>query len=147
MSSRSSLYSWQLLSSALISLLLIPTLHAQEAKLSIPQTPIPGADADHVKERNEWFYRGRVVRGQPAAELRRRAWQAKLRMRAQRAAATSPASLSSGSWIPLGPAPLASDATGNGTQNYNQVSGRATAVAIDPAAAHEVPSTKGTLGG
>ena len=29
--------------------------------------------------------------------------------------------------------PLASDATGNGTQNYNQVAGRATAVAIDPA--------------
>ena len=29
--------------------------------------------------------------------------------------------------------PLASDATGDGFQNYNQVSGRATAVAIDPA--------------
>ena len=29
--------------------------------------------------------------------------------------------------------PLASDATGNGTQDYHQVSGRATAVAIDPA--------------
>ena len=36
-------------------------------------------------------------------------------------------------WIPLGPVPLASDASGNGTQNYNQVSGRATAIAIDPA--------------
>jgi hypothetical protein len=40
---------------------------------------------------------------------------------------------SSGSWTPLGPLPLASDATGNGTVNYNQVAGRATAVAIDPA--------------
>jgi hypothetical protein len=39
---------------------------------------------------------------------------------------------SSGAWTPLGPAPLASDATGDGFQNYNQVSGRATAVAIDP---------------
>ena len=35
-------------------------------------------------------------------------------------------------WTPLGPAPLASDASGNGTQDYHQVSGRATAVAIDP---------------
>ncbi len=36
-------------------------------------------------------------------------------------------------WTPLGPVPLASDATGNGTQDYHQVAGRATAVAIDPA--------------
>ncbi len=36
-------------------------------------------------------------------------------------------------WAPLGPAPLASDATGDGAQDYNWVSGRATSVAIDPA--------------
>jgi hypothetical protein len=61
-------------------------------------------------------------------------------MRAQHAAALSAMygmsgsiSLSSGSWVPLGPLPLASDASGNGTQDYRQVSGRATAVAIDPA--------------
>ena len=34
-------------------------------------------------------------------------------------------------WIPIGPVPLASDATGSGFQDYHQVSGRATAVAID----------------
>jgi len=39
----------------------------------------------------------------------------------------------SSGWTPLGPVPLASDATGTGFQNYNQVAGRATAVAIDPA--------------
>ena len=60
------------------------------------------------------------------------------RLRAQHAAAlaaytNAQTSLSFGSWIPLGPMPLASDATGNGTQDYHQVSGRATAVAIDPA--------------
>ena len=78
--------------------------------------------------------------GMPSAELRRRAYQAKLQMRAQHAAAlaatahvTGQASLSFGSWMPLGPMPLASDATGNGTQDYHQVSGRATAIAIDPA--------------
>jgi hypothetical protein len=41
--------------------------------------------------------------------------------------------VASDAWQPLGPVPLASDASGNGTQDYHQVSGRATAVAIDPA--------------
>ena len=47
----------------------------------------------------------------------------------------APAISSSGSaaWAPLGPAPLASDATGDGGQDYNWVSGRATSVVIDPA--------------
>ena len=111
----------------------------QGAKQKLPDTPVPDADADHVQQRNEWFFRGRLVPGRPTAELRRRAYQAKLQMRAQRAAtaavrpngAAAPAP--SGGWRPLGPAPLASDATGNGTQDYHQVAGRATAVAIDPA--------------
>jgi hypothetical protein len=61
-------------------------------------------------------------------------------MRAQRAGALpnaphrdSSLTVSSASWQPLGPAPLASDASGNGTQDYGPVAGRATAVAIDPA--------------
>jgi hypothetical protein len=117
----------------------VSTVQAQGAKQAVPQTPIRDAEADHVKERAEWFFRGRLVHGKASAELRRRAYQAKLQMRAQRAAALAaahanqPVSLSSGSWVPLGPMPLASDATGNGTQDYHQVSGRATAVAIDPA--------------
>ena len=47
--------------------------------------------------------------------------------------ATGQDAASSVPWTPLGPVPLASDASGNGTQNYNQVAGRATAVAVDPA--------------
>ena len=114
----------------------VSTVEAQGAKQRNPDSPISDPDADHVKERNEWFFRGRLIRGKPAAELRRRAYQAKLQLRAQRAAelgVTGQTSLSSGSWIPLGPMPLASDATGNGTQDYHQVAGRATALAIDPA--------------
>ena len=34
-------------------------------------------------------------------------------------------------WVPLGPAPLASDASGFGQQDYGWVSGRATAVAVN----------------
>ena len=116
------------------------SVHAQGAKQNVPQNPIPDSDADHIKERNEWFFRGRLVHGKPSAELRRRAYQAKLQMRAQHALAlarTAPVSgqtvSSSVPWLPLGPMPLASDASGNGTQDYRQVSGRATAIAIDPA--------------
>jgi hypothetical protein len=131
----------------LICLAAVAMVEALGAKQAIPQSPIPDSDADHVKERSEWFFRGRLVRGKPSAELRRRAYEAKLRMRAKHAAALSASrsanlstgkvsdsvSLSIGSWIALGPVPLASDATGNGTQDYHQVAGRATAVAIDPA--------------
>ena len=115
----------------------ISTVQAQGAKQAVPENEIPDSDRDHVKERSEWFFRGRLVHGKPSAELRRRAYRAKLQMRAQRATALAAGigqtSLASGSWIPLGPVPLASDASGNGTQDYHQVSGRATAVAIDPA--------------
>jgi len=59
-----------------------------------------------------------------------------MHMRKARAAATntkSPSPSSQTVWSSLGPAPLASDASGEGIQNYNWVSGRATAVAVDPA--------------
>jgi hypothetical protein len=117
----------------------VSVVQGQGAKQTVPETAVPDADADHVRERSEWFFRGRLVHGKASAELRRRAYQAKLQMRAQHAAAlaaphvSGQTSLSSGSWVPLGPMPLASDATGNGTQDYHQVSGRATAIAIDPA--------------
>lgn len=94
--------------------------------------------ADHVRESSDWFYRGRVFRGLPSSELRQRAFKSKMQMRlsASAHAAASPnsqPSLSSGTWIPLGPVPLTSDSSGNGTQDYHQVAGRVTSVAIDPA--------------
>jgi hypothetical protein len=88
---------------------------------------------------SNWNQRGRSVPGtKPAAALRLRAYRQKMAMRAQRTSAmpaAGAANFSSGSaiWAPLGPAPLASDATGNGMQDYNWVSGRATSVLIDPA--------------
>ncbi len=114
-------------------------------------------DRPYLRDRLDWNWnqRGRTSpRGESAAGLRFRAYQQKMAMRAARAAAnaksTSPAALSStyppkqsldgapafpsGSivWTPMGPAPLASDATGDGAQDYNWVSGRATSVVIDP---------------
>jgi hypothetical protein len=67
-----------------------------------------------------------------AAALRLRAYQQKLALRAQHASHSKP-DAGSGGWTPVGPAPLASDATGTGAQDYNWVSGRATTVLIDPA--------------
>src|SRR3982074_54851 len=102
------------------------------------------ADRPYLRDRLEWNWnqRGRSVpRGESAAALRFRAYRQKMAMRAERAAHPPKQSLDgapaspSGStvWAPVGPAPLASDATGDGAQNYNWVSGRATSVLIDPA--------------
>src|SRR5450631_3685694 len=141
MPSGPSLFSLRVSLSILICFAGVSIAQAQGAKQAVPETSATDSDGDHVKERSEWFFRGRLVRGKASAELRRRAYLAKLQMRVQHAAVVGAAavrgngqvSLSSGSWIALGPMPLASDATGNGTQDYHQVSGRATAVAIDPA--------------
>jgi hypothetical protein len=124
---------------ALLTILLPPIAHAQGAKKPLPETPIKDADADHEEQRSEWFLRGRVVPGKSSAELRRRAYQTKMQARAVRLARISASQLAtmglpaSGNCNPLGPVPLASDATGTGFQDYHQVSGPATAVAIDPA--------------
>jgi hypothetical protein len=111
--------------------------HAQDAKR--PPATAPIDDDDHIQERSEWFLRGRAVPGKSAAELRLRAYKTKMQARALRqihpgaGQSNIQSTPSSGTWTPLGPVPLASDATGDGFQDYGQVSGRATAVAIDPA--------------
>ena len=112
--------------------------HAQDARKTT-SSPAPIGDNDHVRERSEWFLRGRAVPGKSSAEQRLRAYKTKMQARAlrQRLGGATQSSLqsatSSATWTPLGPVPLASDASGDGFQDYHQVSGRATAIAIDPA--------------
>jgi hypothetical protein len=122
---------------ALSCLFGVSTAQAQGTRQSIPEAPINATDGDHVRERDAWFYRGRIVAGKLSAELRRRAYHAKMQMRAQRASRAAniaaAAAASSTGWTPLGPVPLASDASGTGVQDYHQVAGRATTVVIDPA--------------
>ena len=116
--------------------MVLAPLQAQERSQNVPQAFTPATGRDYHKEGDKWFYGGRVVRGLPAAELRRRAFQTKLTQRKQRASlaqSSGQISFANGSWTALGPAPLASDASGNGTQDYRQVVGRATAIAIEPA--------------
>ena len=109
-------------------------------------------DRPYLRDRLDWNWnqRGRIVpAGESAAGLRSRAYRQKMAMRSARLAAASvtsppagapkrslggaPASSGSSVWVPIGPAPLASDATGDGMQDYNWVSGHATSVLIDPA--------------
>ena len=89
-----------------------------------------------------WNRRGRSAPSQEsAAALRLRAYRQKMAMRMARASGPpkhglggAPTSgLTPAGWAAVGPAPLASDATGDGMQDYNWVSGRATSVLIDPA--------------
>src|SRR3954452_22539610 len=98
----------------LAALLLVGLMQAQGIAQSVPESPTRDRDKDYIKQRDEWFNRGRLMPDRSSAELRRRAYQSKLQMRTQRAAprlaaAPNGASLSTGSWIPLGPLPLASD--------------------------------------
>jgi hypothetical protein len=79
--------------------------------------------------RERWEMSGRV--GRNTAALRSKAIQQKLRARKLRASAMSSAGIGPG-WISLGPAPFPSDASGTGIQDYGWVSGRVTAIAIDP---------------
>ena len=86
----------------------------------------------------QWFLRGRSSPGQSGAAQRYRAYLRKMQMRAARLAGTQQSANDSSTssavvWSPLGPAPLASDASGVGEYDYGWVSGRATAVAVDPA--------------
>lgn len=124
--------------SSLLTILQFAFFVAQAQDAKTLSTKSTDGDADYEQQRMEWFLRGRALPGKSAAELRHRAYEAKVkarRMRSARARMSSNAQApqSNGDWVPLGPVPLASDATGDGFQNYNQVSGRATAVAVDPA--------------
>ena len=125
------------------------------AKTDHSSTDERDGNRPYLRERFDWNWnqRGRSVPSESAAELRFRAYQQKMAMRAWRAAAraqttpppkrldgtasTALPTFDSGSgstiWTSVGPAPLASDATGDGMQDYNWVSGRATSVLIDPA--------------
>jgi hypothetical protein len=97
------------------------------------------------RDQLHWNQRGRSVPSESAAALRLRAYRQKMAMRAWRASSLASSSSSTHPpkrgldgtpatiWTPVGPSPLASDATGNGMQDYNWVSGRATSVLIDPA--------------
>jgi large repetitive protein len=112
---------------------------AQGTKITSEYDRVADTDRDQPARREQWFMRGRTIPGQATAALRYRAHLQKMQMRAAQMLASQNQGLTDFSqgftapagWTPLGPAPLASDATGFGGQDYHLVSGRATAVAVD----------------
>jgi hypothetical protein len=110
----------------------------QDLNLSSETKPSGSEDRARRASQEQWFLRGRSSLTQPGAAQRYRAHLQKMRMRAARLTAalkteTNSLAPSSMIWSPLGPAPLASDASGVGQYDYGWVSGRSTAVAVDPA--------------
>ena len=106
--------------------------------LALAQGTTVETDRDQPRQREQWFMHGRRIPGESAAALRYRAHGQKMQLRAEQSARintaiTAATTTAIGIWTPLGPAPLASDATGFGQQDYGWVSGRATAMAVDPA--------------
>ena len=122
------------------------------AQLPRPVAQPVGPNHDNPLARELWFRQGRVLPGKPgaAAQLLHRAYQQKLRMRVARRRASAGTAITSyaatlatsttsttssgyGGWVPLGPNPIDSNATGSlNDQNYGPVTGRATSVVVDP---------------
>lgn len=103
---------------------------------AFPQLTAGAGSQSHRAQRaraEAWFLHGRTMPGESAAKLQQQAHEQKMQMRAARQLTLGSQQLSGSGWSSLGPAPLASDASGIGQQDYNWVSGRATAVTIDPA--------------
>src|SRR5258708_37775890 len=122
---------WTSVATFILCLLLAPTrsppsVIAQGSKRRSEYDPVEEADKDRPDKRAEWNMRGREApKGELAAALRLRAHQQKMAMRAQREAAARAAGAGFApaaptTWVNLGPAPLASDATGKGLQNNNR---------------------------
>ena len=111
----------------------------QGSKIRSEYGPLTRPDREQPFKRELWLRHGREIPGQSSAALRYRAHRQKMHLRAMRAANSRVAGTdalphaTSTTWTPLGPRPLASDASGFGVQDYGWVAGRATAVAVDPA--------------
>jgi hypothetical protein len=124
--------------------LLAPTHGFGQSPSATPATeatakPQAMDDPDEPDLRDSWFRRGRRGQaGQAAAELRHRAYQRKIELRARtRRLSTStagpavqPLSSSNLAWTSLGPSPMGLN-PGGYFGNYGFVVGRVTAVAVD----------------
>ncbi|MGA8310565.1 MAG: hypothetical protein WB755_11090, partial [Terriglobales bacterium] len=109
---------WCLISWAALAL-------GQSTRIRSEYGPLSGPD--QPRKRELWFRHGRVFPGQSSAALRYRAHRQKMQQRTLRAAKLRamvnalPHDTSTTTWTPLGPAPLASDASGFGIQDYGWV--------------------------
>ena len=111
---------------------LVVSFSSAPAQTQVASSQATGS-AVRQRAREAWLSHGREAMEGNSAALRLRAVQQKMRQRAARTSGQPPANYVVGtSWSPIGPVPLASDASGSGMQDYNYVSGRATSIAVDP---------------
>ena len=121
-----------------VALALAITVIAAAARKRSP--PSAAETQQEQLQREESFRRGRIPKGRvagvPAAVLLQRALRQKARLRQSTSTVSSYSLLATSGesvWTPLGPAPLLSNATGSlGELDYGPVSGRVTAIAVDP---------------
>src|SRR5579862_1610810 len=133
---RSTPVGWFVRQAVFILLLLGMTVLPATAQLS--PAPVQRSGPHGQLRRELMFRRGRLPQGKlagnSAATLLQRAYQQKANLQHKSVSAFA---LSSSEneipWAPLGPAPLLSNASGSlGEQDYGPVTGRVTAVAVDP---------------
>ena len=113
---------------SLVAFLCLGVLLAQRPP-STSTSAIGNATRQRMLARDNWRSAGRGIPGRSSAALRAQAIRQKQLMRTARPMASVG---SVGAWVSLGPKPLPSDASGSGLQDYGFVTGRATAVAVDP---------------
>src|SRR3954471_16996784 len=104
-------------------------LNNQPSQIQAHLMSLPRIIRERVISRQRWQSAGRKIPGRNSAASRARALQQKWQMRSARALNSV---ITPGAWISLGPKSLPSDASGTGLQDYGFVSGRVTAVAVDP---------------
>ena len=113
---------------------MLPTRHVPLRGLLILMVGVLAGSAQEIdlnsSRRSESANR-QALPGVNSTALRQNAFEQKLRMRSLRASSQSVPGIG-GVWVSLGPLPLPSDASGSGDQDYGWVTGRATAIAIDP---------------
>lgn len=118
---------------ALLTVLVIVAMSGiLPAQQKLPESNAPDVvfeRSSRERARQKWQSTGRRIPGANSAALRGHAIEHKLKMRSLPSAKSA---ISPGAWNSLGPSALPSDASGTGLQDYGFVSGRATAVAIDP---------------
>jgi hypothetical protein len=122
-----------------VFILLLLGMTGPFAIAQLSPAPVQRSGQHNPLRRELMFRRGRLpqgkVAGKIAATLLQRAYQQKANLQHKTVSAyavsTSPEEESP--WAPLGPAPLLSNASGSlGEQDYGPVTGRVTAVAVDP---------------
>ena len=114
-------------------LLVIPAILLISSQLCAQLQPAPSDTEQQQQRREQWYRRGSRFPASPLRLCGRRLIRQSCACGCCSNGTRTQSVTNGNGWLPIGPAPLVSDASGFGQQDYGWVSGRATAVAVDPA--------------